>query len=124
MSDFAIRRVDEPVKDDYTWAASSHGMHTGFPVTLNVAAFNEATHYPDGYVRSGTPIREVAGKYEPTVATTGLTYDAILLEPVAISAGQTDAIGAGVDHIIVHGSRLRGAVAGISPSANSGIVVR
>ena len=124
MSDFAVTRVDEPVKDDYTWAASSHGMHTGFSVTLNVGAFTEATHYPDGYVPSGTPIRDVGGRYEPTVVTTAPTYDAVLLSAVPVSAGQVNAVGAAVDHVIVHGDRLRGASADAAPAAGSGIVVR
>lgn len=124
MSDFAVVRTDEPIKDDYTWAASKHGMHTGFGATLNVSAFTAGTHYPNGYVPSGTPVRKVGTKWEPTVADSGATYDAIVLEPVAIREGQTDAIAAVVDHIIVHADRLRGAAAGAAPAATSGIVAR
>lgn len=124
MSDFAVTRVDEPIKDDYTWAASRHGFHTAQSATLNVSAFVKATHYPNGYVPSGTPVRKVGLKWEPLVVTTNVEYDGILLEPVTVRDGQVNAIGAVIDEGIVHGARLRGSVAGAKPTAAIGIVQR
>ena len=54
-------------QEDQTWLGSAHGTSSGRPVTLDISAFTEATHYPDGYVPSGTPIAEISasGLYAP-----------------------------------------------------------
>lgn len=124
MSDFAVTRIDEPIKDNYTWAASSHGFHTARNATLNLSAFTKATHFPNGYVPSGTPVRLVGDEWEPLVATTNVEYDGIVLEPVAVRDGQAKALAAVLDEGIVHGARLRGSVAGAKPNAAIGIVQR
>ena len=41
---------------DYTWLLNTHGLNDGSQCVLDISAFTKATHYPDGYVRSGTPI--------------------------------------------------------------------
>lgn len=57
--------------DDQSWLASRFGLDTGRSITLNVAAFTLNTHYPDGYLKSGLPIKANAttGLYEPASAT-------------------------------------------------------
>ncbi|HEX2578670.1 MAG TPA: hypothetical protein VHK88_20165 [Aquihabitans sp.] len=60
---------------DYRWLRSARG--TGHPKsgTLDISAFTANTHYPDGYVRSGTPVTfdAVSGLYEPAAATSTAT---------------------------------------------------
>lgn len=123
MSDFAVTRIDEPIKDNYTWAASSHGFHTAQNATLDVTAFVKADHYANGYVPSGTPVRKVNDEWAPLTAE-ATVYDGIVLEPVVIRDGQTKAICAVLDEGIVHGARLRGSVEGATPNAAIGIVQR
>lgn len=41
---------------DQTWLASTHGISNAPTGTLDLAEFTEATHYPDGYIPSGTPV--------------------------------------------------------------------
>lgn len=41
---------------DYTWMLNTHGLNAGSQCVLDISAFTEADHYPDGYIRSGTPI--------------------------------------------------------------------
>jgi hypothetical protein len=53
--------------DDQSWLGSAHGTDAARTVTLDTSAFTEALHYPDGYIRSGTPLAEITatGKYGP-----------------------------------------------------------
>lgn len=41
---------------DYSWALNTHGLDDGGQAVLDISAFTKATHFPDGYVRCGTPI--------------------------------------------------------------------
>lgn len=41
---------------DQTWLGSAHGIRNARSSVLDVSALTEATHYPDGYVPSGTPV--------------------------------------------------------------------
>lgn len=41
---------------DYSWLLNTHGLNDGGQCVLDISAFTKATHYPDGYVRSGTPV--------------------------------------------------------------------
>lgn len=125
MSDFAITRVDEQIPDDKTWAASREGFDTAGSGTLDVAAFDAETHYPNGYIPSGTPVaKDEEGLWVPLSAEGVTEYEAIVLEAVPVRAGQTVATFAALDHGIVHGARLRGSVEGASPAASTAFVVR
>lgn len=58
---------------DQSWLASTHGMHTPRTETVDVTAFTAGTHYPNGYLPSGTPVALVGGflvPYDKTEATT------------------------------------------------------
>lgn len=41
---------------DQSWLGSTHGIGNCRTATLDVSAFTAATHYPDGYIPSGTPL--------------------------------------------------------------------
>lgn len=125
MSDFAITRVDEQIPDDKTWAASREGFDTAGSGTLDVAAFDAETHYPNGYIPSGTPVAKAEdGLWGPLTDAVVTEYEAIVLESVPVRAGQTVATFAALDHGIVYGARLRGSVEGASPAASTAFVVR
>lgn len=53
--------------EDQSWLASTHGIDAGRSITMDVASFTQATHYPDGYLPSGLPLGVVTatGKYAP-----------------------------------------------------------
>ena len=58
---------------DQSWLGSSHGIHECRTEVLDVSAFTAGTHYPNGYIPSGTPVAKVAGllvPYDSTEATT------------------------------------------------------
>lgn len=64
---------------DQSWLASAHAIWNGRTEVVDVSAFTEGTHYPDGYLPSGTPVALVGGllvPYDSTEATT--TGDGVL----------------------------------------------
>ncbi|HEY1177862.1 MAG TPA: hypothetical protein VGF17_17030 [Phytomonospora sp.] len=57
---------------DQSWLGSSHGIHECRTETLDISAFTAGTHYPNGYIPSGTPVAKVGGllvPYDSTEAT-------------------------------------------------------
>jgi hypothetical protein len=48
-----------------TWLGSAHGTSSGRTITLDKSTFTSGTHYPNGYLPSGTPISRITatGKY-------------------------------------------------------------
>ncbi|MCX4971175.1 head decoration protein [Streptomyces sp. NBC_00654] len=54
--------------DDQSWLGSAHGTDSTETISLDTSAFTKATHYPDGYFKSGIPLGEITatpGKYGP-----------------------------------------------------------
>lgn len=64
---------------DLAWLGSGHALGNARTETVNVSAFTEATHYPDGYLRSGQPVAKVAGLLVPYDATEGTVTGAGIL---------------------------------------------
>ena len=64
---------------DQSWLGSSHGIHECRTETLDVSAFTEATHYPDGYIPSGTPVAKVGGVLVPYTSAEATTTGAGVL---------------------------------------------
>lgn len=79
-----------------SWLGSGHGMRNPRTEILDISAFTAATHYPNGYIPSGTPVAKVGGvlvPYDPTEATVtgaGVLAGFILTDqPLFIAAGAT-----------------------------------
>lgn len=64
---------------DQSWLGSSHGIHECRTETLDISAFTANTHYPDGYIKSGTPVAKVGGVLVPYTVAEGTTTDAGVL---------------------------------------------
>ena len=45
---------------DYSWMYNSRGITFGMTATLDISKFTKDTHYPDGYIRNGTPVNIAA----------------------------------------------------------------
>lgn len=58
---------------DLSWLGSAHGIANARTELLDISTFTEGTHYPDGYIPSGTPVSLVGGVLVPYVATEGTT---------------------------------------------------
>ena len=57
---------------DQSWLGSAHGIANCRTEALDVSAFTAGTHYPDGYIPSGTAVSKVGGvlvPYDPTAET-------------------------------------------------------
>jgi hypothetical protein len=64
---------------DQTWLGSSHGIHECRTEVLDISAFTAGTHYPNGYIPSGTPVAKVGGVLVPYVAAEATTTNAGVL---------------------------------------------
>lgn len=55
------------VFDDQSWLASADGTQATKTITLDMALFTAATHFPNGHVPSGTPLgkKTATGLYGP-----------------------------------------------------------
>lgn len=53
--------------DDQSWLGSAHGTDATETIALDTSTFTAATHYPDGYFKSGIPLGRLTagGKYGP-----------------------------------------------------------
>lgn len=53
-----------------SWLGSAHAIWNCQTVTLDLSAFTQGTHYPDGHIRSGQPLQRLAsGLYGPYAGT-------------------------------------------------------
>lgn len=64
---------------DQSWLGSSHGIHNARTETIDISAFTANTHYPNGYIPSGTPVAIVSGLAVPYDVTAGTTTGAGIL---------------------------------------------
>lgn len=58
---------------DQSWLGSTHGIHECRTEVLDISAFTSGTHFPDGFIPSGTPVAKVGGllvPYDSNEATT------------------------------------------------------
>lgn len=70
--DISVQSTQSQV-EDRSWLLSEHGTEPGATpsVILDVSAFDESTHYPNGYIPSGTALGEITatGLYGPYSGT-------------------------------------------------------
>ena len=64
---------------DQSWLGSAHGIHECRTELLDISAFTAETHYPDGYIKSGTPVAKVGGMLVPYDSTEGTVTNAGIL---------------------------------------------
>lgn len=71
---------------DQSWLGSTHGIYNGRTETIDISTFTAGTHYPNGYLPSGTPVALVGGvlvpydKTEATVTGAGILAGHILTD--------------------------------------------
>lgn len=62
----AKMRTESVTVGDQSWLGSLHGVDSARTAVLKKSAFTQATHYPDGYLKSGIPLAKAAdGTYGP-----------------------------------------------------------
>jgi len=99
-----VRSEGPWLPEDRSWLGSAHGTTATRTITLDVSAFTEGTHYPNGYIPSGTVLAELSsglfGPYagrtaevqtvtvtgSPTGGTFTLTYEGSTTGTIAYNA--------------------------------------
>jgi hypothetical protein len=64
---------------DQSWLGSTRNIRNARTEQLNLSAFTAGTHYPNGYIPSGTPVAKVAGLLVPYTSAEGTTTGAGVL---------------------------------------------
>jgi hypothetical protein len=84
--------------EDRTWLASDFGIDEPRNITLDVSAFVEADHYPNGYVKSGMVLAKLAGGLFVPYSNAGSggaeVAVGILFSSVKVPANGTTDVGA------------------------------
>lgn len=62
---------------DQSWLGSTHGIRNARTETLDISGFTAGTHYPNGYIPSGTAVAKVSGLLVP-YASAGTGGTAVL----------------------------------------------
>jgi hypothetical protein len=87
---------------DQSWLGSSHGIRNARTETIDISAFTANTHYPNGYIPSGTPVAIVSGLAVPYDVTVGTTTGAGILAGFILTdqkvVGTTDFGAPVLDH--------------------------
>lgn len=107
---------------DQSWLGSSHGIHECRTEILDVSAFTANTHYPNGYIPSGTPVAKVAGLLVPYDSTEATTTNAGVLAGFLFTdqtvVGTADFAVPVLDHGRVKAAKVpTGSVAFVTPVA-------
>lgn len=111
MTDISVSKTSYQV-EDRSWLASPHGYGPGETpsVTVSVAAFTEGTHYPNGYLPSGTVLGKItaSGLYGPydNAASDGREVAAGILFGSLPLKGRVKVGGAVIQHGFVTQSKL------------------
>lgn len=107
--------------DDQSWLGSAHGTNAARTITVDVTTFTAATHYPDGYLKSGLPLSQREnGSFG--LAEEG-KLDGFLFTPVAVPDAAATPVGAALfEHGRVRSSRLPVAVTVEQEAAASHII--
>lgn len=64
---------------DQSWLDSAHGLRNAKTEVLDISAFTAGTHYPNGYIPSGTPVAKVGGMLVPYTSGEATTTGAGVL---------------------------------------------
>lgn len=115
--DISLQPTETYIAEDRSWLASRHGTDVTQSITLDTSAFTEATHFPNGYVPSGTVLGKITatGLYAPysNAASDGTEVAAgFLYSSVKMVTGGKD-VGAAI--------HWHGAVIADKLPANSGL---
>lgn len=88
--------------EDRSWLIGTHGVDMTPGITLDIALFTKATHYPNGFIPSGTKLLKAgSGKYGPASAT---ACDGVLFSSVrAVNTSTGNALASVGGAIFIHG---------------------
>lgn len=85
-------RTEVAGSGNLAWLGSAHAIGNARTETVNVSAFTAGTHYPNGFLPSGTAVAKVSGLLVPydateaTVTGAGILAGHILFDQAVIGA--------------------------------------
>lgn len=109
--------------ENRAWLGSQHGTESNRSITLDVSTFTEATHYPDGFIPSGTVLGEIEatglfGPFDPNAVDGRDTAAGHLFNSIPVSADATNIGAPLLDHGAVVESKLP-AASGLDATAKA-----
>lgn len=93
-------------QDDQSWLADAHGTDSARSINIDVSTFTPATHYPEGYIKSGHPLKKVGNRYGLWKNGDADPIEGHLLTAVRVPAGATVVVGALLWHGAVLAAKL------------------
>lgn len=116
--DISVRKTGPYRVEDRSWLGSAHGTTATRTVTIDVSAFTPATHYPNGYIASGTVVSRIdgSGLWGPYVA--GSASTGVLFNSTPVRAGGPDVGAPVLEHGVIYVPNLP-ANSGLSPAART-----
>lgn len=107
---------------DMSWLGSAHGITNARTELLDISTFTAGTHYPNGYIPSGTPVAKVGGvlvpydSLEATTTNAGVLAGFILTDQQVV--GTNDFAVPVLDHGRVRSAKVpQGVQAFVAPVA-------
>ena len=92
---------------DQSWLGSTHGIANARTETVDISAFTPATHYPNGYLPSGTAVNAAnEGGVVPFTGAAGQQLGFILTDQTVV--GTADFPAPVLRHGIINIGRLPG----------------
>lgn len=72
MTSIGLETIGSFQAENRSWMIGTHGAEETPSITLDVSAFTANTHYPNGFIPSGTPLGKItaSGLYAPYAGTT------------------------------------------------------
>ncbi|WP_186783736.1 head decoration protein [Streptomyces sp. CBG33] len=124
-------KTESFTQDRRDWLGSAHGTDAPVSVTLDVSKFTKATHYPNGFIKSGIPLGKVTatGRYGPYdgAATDGredLVGFLFTAQDVdARGVASTSAVGSMLIHCFIREAKLPVPVDADGKTAVSGRII-
>lgn len=121
-------RTETYVLDDRSWLDSEHGTDATVSVTLDVALFTLATHYPDEFIKSGCVLGIVTatglyGPYTPAAVNGLETAVGHLFDQVRVKNAPAKVGGAMLRHGFVKRNKVpySGVAGGIDAAAEADV---
>lgn len=109
--DISVRTTGTYQVEDRSWLGSAHGTTATRTITLDTSAFTAGTHFPAGYIKSGTVLGRITatGLYGPysNAASDGREVAAGLLwNSTTVSTGGADVMAPLLEHGVVIEAKL------------------
>lgn len=87
--------------ENRSWLRGTHGTEMAAGITVDASLFVAATHFPNGYLPSGTVLSAAGGPYSGTGPAAGILFSSLTLKTVTSKAS-----GAVIRHGFVNEAKL------------------